>query len=331
MHTELAARLTCLAPALASGGQGIANLQRLTGGASLQTWAFDVVGLNGTRPLILRRRQAVAETVFETSLPLRIEAQLLRGADTAGVPVAKVVRDCPVEDGLDEALVLERVEGETLGRRIVTSPDFSAAREVLGRQCGEALARVHAMPLNTLPTLERLDAAATLARYEDIHRRSGAVRPVIEAALRHLAASLPAPVPSRLIHGDFRNGNLIVDGRSGLCAVLDWELTHLGDPAEDFGWLCVNSWRFGATEKPVGGFATLEALVAGYRAEGGEPPAQERIRFWMMMGSLRWSVIADMMYRAFAAGEHRSLERAVIGRRVSECEVDLLTLMETAG
>ena len=71
-----------------------------------------------------------------------------------------------------------------------------------------------------------------------------------------------------LVHGDFRNGNLIVD-ENGLRAVLDWEMAHLGDPMEDLGWLCVNSWRFGRHELPVGGFGTREELFAGYAEAGG--------------------------------------------------------------
>jgi aminoglycoside phosphotransferase (APT) family kinase protein len=66
----------------------------------------------------------------------------------------------------------------------------------------------------------------------------------------------------RLVHGDFRNGNLI-GGPDGLRAVLDWELAHLGDPLEDLGWLCVRSWRCGA-EPRVGGFGPVDDQVAAY-------------------------------------------------------------------
>ena len=69
------------------------------------------------------------------------------------------------------------------------------------------------------------------------------------------------------MHGDFRHGNLII-GPDGVRAVLDWELAHTGDPMEDLGWICVNSWRFGEIDKPVGGFGTREELFAGYEAAG---------------------------------------------------------------
>lgn len=329
------ARLNALAPLLAPGGERATGLRRLTGGASLETWAFDVRGAGegegAGRPLILRRRGGGPEAeVFETSLPLPIEAKLLQAAETAGAPVARLVRDCIEADGLGEAYVVERVAGETLGRRIAADPAFAPARAVLGRQCGETLARIHAIDLSALPPLETQDARAVLARYADIYRKSSGPRPVMEAALRWMEARLPEPIAPRLVHGDFRNGNLMVDPDTGLTAVLDWELAHLGDPAEDLGWLCVNSWRFGVTHRAVGGFADLETLLEAYRVAGGEPLSVERVRFWQAVGTFKWAVVTMMMYRTFATGASRSVERAVIGRRLSECEVDLLALMEAS-
>ncbi|WEK57975.1 MAG: phosphotransferase family protein [Candidatus Brevundimonas phytovorans] len=325
------AKLDALASVLAPGGARATGLRRLTGGASLETWAFDIEGESDLRPLILRRRGGGGEAeVFETSLALPVEARLLKAAEEGGVAVARLVRDCGEADGLGEAYVVERVSGETLGRRIAADPAFAPAREILGRQCGEALARIHAIHPPGLPPLEVQDGRAVLDRYADIYRRSSNPRPVMEAALKWMEARLPAPVQPRLVHGDFRNGNLMVDPDQGLTAVLDWELAHLGDPAEDLGWLCVNSWRFGVTDRVVGGFADLEVLLDAYRAAGGEPWSVERVRFWQAVGTFKWAVVTMMMYRTFASGASRSVERAVIGRRLSECEVDLLALMEAS-
>jgi aminoglycoside phosphotransferase (APT) family kinase protein len=110
--------------------------------------------------------------------------------------------------------------------------------------------------------------------------------------------------------------------------VLDWELGHLGDPAEDLGWICANSWRFGHPERPVGGFGEYEDLLAGYAAAGGEPISLERLRFWQAVGSLKWGVMCLMMYSSWATGTDASVERPMIGRRVSETEIDLLNLLE---
>jgi aminoglycoside phosphotransferase (APT) family kinase protein len=112
--------------------------------------------------------------------------------------------------------------------------------------------------------------------------------------------------------------------------VLDWELAHTGDPMEDLGWICVNSWRFGEIDKPVGGFGTREELFAGYEAAGrGVDPG--RVRFWEVMGTLRWGVMCCGMMQRFRIGPEHSIERAMIGRRASETEIDLLRLLASRG
>ncbi|CAN5150375.1 phosphotransferase family protein [soil metagenome] len=324
------AALARLAPELLAGATGVTGVQRLTAGASLQTWRFDVVAPGAERRLILRRRTSGPEDeALETALPLSSEAALLRAAAQAGAPVPAVARVCSHEDGLGEGLITEGVEGETLGRRIAAAPEFEAVRGELGAQAGAALAAIHAVKAPERLPIPSLSAAETLARYAELYRETIPLRPVLEAAIRWLGERLPPePMTPRLVHGDFRNGNLIVDPALGLVAVLDWELAHLGDPAEDIGWICVNSWRFGVTEREVGGFASLGDFLEGYADAGGTPPPLETIRFWTALGSFRWGVMTQMLGARGGADPGTALERAVIARRLSECEVDLLSLMD---
>ena len=113
-------------------------------------------------------------------------------------------------------------------------------------------------------------------------------------------------------------------------AVLDWEIAHFGDPMEDLGWICVNSWRFGGIDKPVGGFGTREELFAGYE-EAGRKADPDRVMFWEVMGTLRWGIMCCGMMQRFRLGPDHSLERAMIGRRSSETEIDLLRLLAPRG
>jgi aminoglycoside phosphotransferase (APT) family kinase protein len=138
----------------------------------------------------------------------------------------------------------------------------------------------------------------------------------------------PTPVVPTLVHGDFRNGNLLIDPEIGVAAVLDWELAHIGDPAEDMGWICTNSWRFGRPDRPVGGFGDYADLLAGYAAAGGRPIELSRVRFWQMLGSMRWGIMCLTMYLSWRDGVTKSVERPMIGRRVSETEADLVVLLE---
>ena len=298
----------------------VSGLRRLSGGASQETWAFDA----GGRPLILRRKPE-GLTGSGSAIGLAKEAALIQAAAKQGAPVPPVVHVCQPEDGLGEAYVMERVEGETLGRRIVRDDAFAAVRPTLARHCGEVLARIHATPLDGLPELPVSDAASELEKYEAIYRGVGDRRPIFEAAFRWLKDRAPKLDNPVLVHGDFRNGNLMIHPDTGLAAVLDWELAHLGDPAEDLGWICVNSWRFGG-DKPVGGFGDYEDLLAGH---GGDL-ALDRVLYWQTLGSLKWGVMCLIMYTAYATGADASVERAMIGRRTSETEIDLIALLERA-
>jgi aminoglycoside phosphotransferase (APT) family kinase protein len=323
---DLSEALFALAPKL--GGAGVSDLHRLSGGASQETWAFRLQAPGGERALILRRRPDGLAERDERTVSLATEAALIRAVAARGAPTPAILHVAAARDGLGEAYIMERVEGETLGRRIVRDAAFAAIRPDLARRCGEVLAIIHATPLSALPALTASTALDELDRYEAIYRQSGAARPIFELALRKLRAAAPPHEQPVLLHGDFRNGNLMISPTEGLVAVLDWELAHLGDAASDLGWLCVNSWRFGAYDKPAGGFGSYEALIDGYRAGGGQAVTVETVKYWQMLGSLKWGVMCLIMYGAFASGADPGVERAMIGRRVSETELDLVNLIE---
>ena len=329
MTVDVLAALPKLAQRLGGDDVVLAAAERLSGGASMETWAFTIERPNGEhRDLILRRRSAPFDPDTSRSVSLAAEAALIEAVRARGAPAAPLVHLCDEQDGLGEAHVTARVSGETLGRKIVSDPRFEAVRPKLARQCGEILAQIHATPAPEIARLKSADFLGELARYEEIYRTSGAERPVLELAFQHLKKHAPEPVPLTLLHGDFRNGNLMIDPEIGVAAVLDWELTHIGDPAEDLSWICVNSWRFGRPDKPVGGFGDYADLLAGYEAAGGTPVPLSRVRAWQALGSLKWGVMCLMMYQSWAGGLEASVERPMIGRRVSETEADLVFLLE---
>jgi aminoglycoside phosphotransferase (APT) family kinase protein len=261
---------------------------------------------------------------------LNAEATLMQLAYDAGVPSPRVLHVLQPEDELGTGFVMARVEGETIPRKILRDAEFAAARPKLARQLGGVLAGIHGLELAQLPELRGMTAAREIAELERDYRSFDWPRPVFELALRWLRDHDPGPSEqTTLVHGDFRHGNLII-GPDGVRAVLDWELAHTGDPMEDLGWICVNSWRFGQIDKPVGGFGTREELFAGYEAAGGRAdPA--RVKFWEVMGTLRWGVMCCGMMQRFRLGPEHSVERAMIGRRSSETEIDLLRLLAPRG
>ena len=173
-------------------------------------------------------------------------------------------------------------------------------------------------------------AADVVADYETRYRNMNWPRPVMDAAFVWLKAHTPPPPPKpTVVHGDFRNGNILID-ENGVSAVLDWEIVHKGDPMEDMGWICTASWRFGVVDKPVGGFGQREDLWAGYEAAGGQKVDRQHALFWEMLGSVKWGLMCHgMTAPAIAAGNTPPIDRTVIARRASETEVDIMRLLET--
>jgi aminoglycoside phosphotransferase (APT) family kinase protein len=183
--------------------------------------------------------------------------------------------------------------------------------------------------LSRLPELPLLDAQRQLQHLHSQYAEQETARPVFDLAFRWLREHLPPAVAPVLVHGDYRHGNLII-GPDGVRAVLDWEIAHFGDPMEDLGWICVNSWRFGEIDKPVGGFGSREDLFAGYE-EAGRKVDPDRVMYWEVMGTLRWGIMCGRMMQRFRNAPDHPMEQAVIGRRPSETEIDLLRLLAPRG
>jgi aminoglycoside phosphotransferase (APT) family kinase protein len=296
----------------------IESFTRLSGGASKETWSFDAVAADGARIELVLRRDAPGRLTERDAV--KREAAAITTAYGAGlaVPELLVVTDAP---GIGPAgMVMRRVHGETIARRILRDGEYAAARPLLVGQLARFAAALHALEA---PVLPQPDSLLQLRQQLDSFGRPSEV---FELAMDWLGGHPPPGRDPVLVHGDFRLGNLVV-GPDGLRAVLDWELTHAGNPAEDLGWLCVKAWRFGAP-LPAAGTGTREDLLSAYRAAGGADISLDELHWWEVLGTLRWGVICLTQAWAHLSGAHRSVELAAIGRRVCEQEWDLLLLLD---
>jgi aminoglycoside phosphotransferase (APT) family kinase protein len=229
---------------------------------------------------------------------------------------------------------MERVEGETLARRLLRDAAYETARAVMTTQLGAILARIHAVPLDAgamgdLPGFADAahPAVAELDRYERLYRMlAPEPHPVIEYGLRWLAKRLPPSRRRVLVHGDYRIGNVMFD-TEGVRVVLDWEQAHVGDPMEDLGWMCVRAWRFGSP-LPVGGIGERDEFFRAYEESGGDAVDPDVVRFWEALGDLKWAVICIAQARTYLDRGVESIELASIGRRTAEAEHDLLALLD---
>ena len=301
----------------------VANLTRLSAGATNETWSLDAVRDAGVEPLILRR-SAVGRG--PGVLSLQAEAQVLAAVHDCGVPVPEVRYVLAPDDALGEGFLMQRIAGATLPGKILRDPQLATVRPRLAGQLGTIAAAIHAVDLSRLPQLPLLDAQRQLQHLHSQYQAQQTPRPVFELAFRWLREHLPPAVAPALVHGDYRHGNLIV-GPQGVHAVLDWELAHAGDPVADLAWMCIPPWRFGELDKPVGGFGLLEDLLGAYEGASAVSIDRARLEWWDVLGSLRWGVMCADMPKWLRSGRDTSVERAMIARRASESELDLLRLL----
>ncbi len=308
--------------ALCGAQAEVTAVRPLPGGASRESWDVRVrTGGAARLPVVERRFILLRDAGGRDRDPERnvaVEAAAMTAARLAGVPVAEIYDHG--EDDLGRAyLLMEHLDGETIPRRLLRDQAYAAVRPGLARRLGEVLARIHQVDPDSVPGLPRLDA---LGQVTGLYHAFAEPRPALEIGLRWLAAHRPAPVADAVVHGDFRTGNLMV-GPDGLHGVLDWELTHRGDPRQDLGWLCTKAWRFGSPD-PVGGFGARADLMAGYASAGGIPPDGETQRWWELHGTVRWALLCRRQAERYLAEDEPSIELAVLGRRVCEQEYDIL-------
>jgi aminoglycoside phosphotransferase (APT) family kinase protein len=311
-----------------AGFERLTTMTRLSGGASQETWSFDAIVDGKTEPLILRRSPGGLARVTEGSsaVPLATEALAIEESRKVGVAAPRVRYVLQDSDGVGQGYVMERLPGETIARKILRDKEFDAVRPKLAAQCGEILARIHAVELTPAlrAALPVVDGPSQLQHYRQLYDTYDYPHPVFEMAFKWLEPRLAGAARQTLVHGDFRHGNILISPER-VEAALDWELCHIGDPLEDIGWICTNTWRFGAAEKVVGGFGDLKDLLAGYEAAGGAKLDEDMARTWIVYGSLKWGVMCMSMYQGFK--KDGSVERAAIGRRSSETEIDLVNLI----
>lgn len=295
-------------------GQPVTELRRLSGGASRETWQFEAAG----RPLILQRQRS------GDMRDMSVEVAVVRAAHAGGVPVPEVIASSGTPGDLGAAyMVLSHVEGETIARKILRDDTFVVARQRLVVDCATALARLHAIDAATVPGLPSTDQ---VQQYRTLLDTLGEPHPTFELAFRWLEANRPADGRRCIVHGDFRLGNLMV-GPDGLRAVLDWELAHVGDPMEDLGWLCVKAWRFGSA-LPVAGVGDYAPFLAAYAEASGTPVDADVVRWWEVLGTLKWGIMCILQAESHLSGAARSHEMAAVGRRVCENEHDLFLALE---
>lgn len=300
------------------GGNGtVEDVKRLSGGANMESWSFDYAG----QGYVLRFSPS-AEMMAGRAYGHDVEAAVVRAAFASGVKAPEIVAEIIPTDGLGTGYLMRRVDAEVNPAKILAEPPATLLADLAGE-----LALIHNVQRDDLPTLPVTSGQSLLSELKTRFLSFGGDRPVMALALRWLEDNCPTAVDPVLLHGDFRMGNIMAD-RGGLAVVLDWELAHLGDPHQDLAFGCINSWRFGHIDRPAFGLGPLEIFWAEYEDASGVVVEEDRFRWWLIYATLWWGICCLQMADIWRTGLDKGLERAVIGRRASETEVDLLMLLE---
>jgi aminoglycoside phosphotransferase (APT) family kinase protein len=295
-------------------GTDVSEPRLLAGGASKEAWAIDA----GGEPLLLRR--AAVGVIHKHTLSLADEFAVLEAAYEAGVKAPRPIAYIADLDGR-EAFVMERLEGETIGRRIVRMDGLPAE---LPTQLADELAKIHAIPRARLSFLEEARLERMIEELDEV----GEARPAIELGLWWLREHRPPPREPVVVHGDYRIGNIVVRARDGLVGVLDWEFAHVDEPVRDLAFALVRAWRFGVPGKRLGGIGDVAPYLERYNELTGFDVQPEELDYWELAGNVGWAIGCLTQMQRHLSGLDRSVELAVLGRLGAEVEFEICQLLE---
>ena len=305
----------------------IINLEPLTGGASKEIWKFEVSANGQSNRYILRRGSGVEGPL---AIKTSDEAKIQMTVRTLGAQVPEIVAVSTLDEELGDAYIMKFVDGESIARKILRDEEYKRALPNLAFECGQSIAKIHQADINEFPFLPSKPVFEQINDLYQTYEAFNQPSPVFEYTYLWLLEQNFGEKNDALVHGDFRLGNIIID-KDGLKSVIDWELAHIGNPLQDLGWICGNSWRFGNTDKVVGGFGDLADLLKGYNSISNYQVDENMVKAWQVFGTFRWGVICLIQASAHLTGSVNSVEKAAIGRRVSETEIDIVDLLFLGG
>ena len=305
----------------------IVNLEPLTGGASKEIWKFEVNANGKSDRYILRRGSGVEGPL---AIKTSDEAKIQKTVRKLGAQVPEIIAVSSLDEELGDAYIMKFVDGESIARKILRDEEYKNTLPKLAFECGQSIAKIHQADINEFPFLPSKTVFEQINDLYQTYVSFNQPSPVFEYTHLWLKKQNFGEINDALVHGDFRLGNIIVD-KDGLKSVIDWELAHIGNPLQDLGWICGNSWRFGNTDKVFGGFGDLADLLKGYNSVSNFQVDENMVKAWQVFGTFRWGVICLIQASAHLTGSVNSVEKAAIGRRVSETEIDIVDLLFLGG
>jgi aminoglycoside phosphotransferase (APT) family kinase protein len=296
-------------------GPGIKDLrvERHTAGHSNETFFLRA----GSLDLVLRRPPRGA--FLPTAHDVRREYRVLSALAETNVRVPRPVLHCE-DTGVIGApfYLMERVAGFVIRDRLPDEVAAGSARHQIGEELVDALVELHAVDWRSVGLegfgkpegyVERQVRrwSGQLALTEPLTRRI----PELHTTGEWLSRNLPSSAEATIVHGDYKLDNVVFDleGRPRLSAILDWEMSTLGDPLADLGWL-ISFWRrpedpveFVMDEQTVTrlpGFASREELIERYRERTGRETGD--LSFYVALAVWKLAILLEGSYARHLAG-----------------------------
>jgi aminoglycoside phosphotransferase (APT) family kinase protein len=296
----------------------VSNVERRSGGASRETWAFTAHwtrhGQAAGGEYILRRDPTASVLDSDRAH----EYHVLKAVHDAGLPVPRIVWVDLSGTWLQRPFfVMERIPGQA---PVGTFPDGypPAVQARVTEQFVDILARIHRLDWRALgleilgvPADGTEPARTQLNHWRHIYtQESLEPQPILDEAFLWLGRHVPVTDRVTLVHGDYRSGNYLFTDDGTVTAMLDWEMAHLGDPMEDLGWACMKFWTGrGLTV----GLTTQADLLARYEQASGIPVSEERVTFYEVLGTVKMAVIALTGIRSFCDAKTADTSMPVVG------------------
>jgi aminoglycoside phosphotransferase (APT) family kinase protein len=285
---------------------------RIHGGASRETFSLDVAyetdAGRQTAGLILRRDPP--DSLIDTERALEFAAyQSVQGCG-APAPTPILLEADPAVIGAP-FFVMHRIEGGSAVSPFQVEP-YGAHREQIGAQFFIHLGAIHAIDALASPLariVDRPDPAQCWRRELDywesvIDADELEPQPIVRAAIRRLRREPPPPPPRlSIVHGDYRNGNVLHDGNGAIIAVLDWEMAHLGDPLEDLAWALDPLWTIGRPDLAAG-LIPREHALALWQARSGLAFDANAFAWWSLFASVKGMAIWLSSAKAVSVGKN---------------------------
>lgn len=307
----------------------VGEVERVSTGLSRENWVFDLTWTDSTdgrersRPLIVRRDPEGGLLDSDR----RTEFDVLQAVEPSGIPAPRALWLDP--DGAElgrPSLVMERGTGEC-DYFLINGDRPLEQRVALAERFCDLLADIHLLDWRSLG-IDRVlvdpGPEAALASLDEwvatLRADQAEPLPELELIIDWLRGHAPRSARTVLVHGDFKAGNMLLDESDEVVLLLDWELTRLGDPMDDIGWI---TQPLRTREHLIPGAWEHEQLYERYSERTGIEIDHASVRWWNAMACFKTAVM-----QVTGLGSYLQDRTEIMYRLTNGCVVAAFDLMD---